>query len=534
MGGMGDRALTPRLPTRSWSCDLDTLARLHRGLRDLDVVGENATRDTRADDSSAAGSNAARDNRTARDNGATRESAARDNGAARNYGVARDNGAARNYGAARDNGTTRNNGAARDNGAARSGHGEAAAREARLRAMLAGRMRAARALNRPIGPSPAAPAVPDPVVAAIRDTFRYIDAAGDRALRFFYGHLFARQPKLREMFPPAMDEQRDRLFRVLVRIVDSLPDPEQMNAYLTQLGRDHRKYLIEPDMYDAAGAALIATLRTFAGGAFTPEAERAWTQVYQASSALMLKAAEQDATGPGPASLAARVVAVEHRSDSVAVLTIAPDRPLPYTAGQHVTVQTPRWPKVWRSYSVACSPRDDGLLLLHVRAVPGGWVSSALVHHSPPGTLLQIGPPLGTMTLAPAGVRDLLCVAGGTGLSPVKAIIEQAVRDPAGTASRQIYLYYGARHRAGLYDLRDLWRLVDEHKGLHLIPVTSDDPAFDGMQGNVGRVAARYLPHTGCEAYVAGPPDMVRDTVQVLGHAGLRRERIHYDHALLA
>lgn len=490
MGGMGDQALTSGLPTRSWSCDLDTLARLHRSLRDLDVAGIGAARDSGAGNDAARGTSA-----------------------------------------------TRNRGGG--NGAARSGHSEAAAREARLRAMLAGRMRAARALNRPISSLPAAPALPGPVIAAIRDTFRYIDAAGDRALRFFYGQLFARQPKLREMFPPAMDEQRDRLFRALVRIVDSLPDSEQTNAYLSQLGRDHRKYLIEPDMYEAAGAALIATLRTFAGSAFTPEAERAWTQVYQASSALMIKAAEQDATSPSPssssspASWEARVVAVDHRRESVAVLTIAPDRPLPFIAGQHVTVQTPRWPKVWRSYSVACSPRDDGLLLLHVRAVPGGWVSSALVHHSPPGTLLEIGPPLGAMTLAPAGVRDLLCVAGGTGLSPVKAIIEQAVRDPAVTASRQIYLYYGARHRAGLYDLADLWRMVDEHKGLHLIPVTSDDPSFDGMQGNVGRVAARYLPHTECEAYVAGPPGMVRDTVQVLGHAGLRRERIHYDHALL-
>jgi NAD(P)H-flavin reductase/hemoglobin-like flavoprotein len=381
------------------------------------------------------------------------------------------------------------------------------------------------------GPGQAA-AGPDPAIAAIRETFRYVADAGDQAVGFFYAQLFLRQPHLRQLFPPAMDEQRDRLFRALGRIVESLATPDEMAAYLSQLGRDHRKYQVEPEMYEAVGAALLATLRSFAGDAFTGEAEEAWTAVYQAGSSLMIKAAEEDAAR-NPASWTAEVVKIEHHADDIAVLTIAPDQPLPFTAGQHVTVQTPRWPRVWRPYSIACMPRDDGLLALHVKAVPGGWVSNALVHYTTPGSELMLGPPLGTMTLDGAAARDLLCVAGGTGLSPVKAIIEQAVRESSATP-RRIFLYYGARRRHELYDLPDLWRLQDAYSGFQLIPVTSDDPAFEGMQGNVGRVAARYMPHTGCEAYVAGPPEMVRETIRVLARAGLDRERIHFDDALLA
>jgi NAD(P)H-flavin reductase len=107
------------------------------------------------------------------------------------------------------------------------------------------------------------------------------------------------------------------------------------------------------------------------------------------------------------------------------------------------------------------------------------------------------------------------------------------VRESAVTP-RRIYLYYGALRRHELYDLPDLWRLEDAYDGFELIPVTSDDPAFDGMQGNVGRVAARYMPHADCEAYVAGPPEMVRETIRVLARAGLEPERIHFDDALLA
>ena len=371
----------------------------------------------------------------------------------------------------------------------------------------------------------------DSAVAAVRETFAIVAGAGDKAAGFFYGRLFARYPRLRDLFPPAMNDQRDRLVQALVRIVESLTSPEEMAAYLAQLGRDHRKYGVEPAMYEAVGEALLATLRAFAGPAFTPAAEQAWTEAYGAISALMITAAE-DASALAPAWWSAEVVANDERHRGISVLTIAPDQALPFQAGQHITVQTPRWPRVWRPYSIAGCPRDDGLIQLHVKAIPGGWVSNALVKYSGPGQMLTLGPPLGTMTLPAAGDRDLLCVAGGTGLSPVKAIIEQAVRDSA-ACPRQIYLFCGARRRAELYDLPDLWRLADAWPGLNVIPVTSDDPAFDGVLGNVGRVAARYLPHRDCEAYVAGPPAMVRETIDLLGKAELPRARIHCDEALL-
>ena len=373
---------------------------------------------------------------------------------------------------------------------------------------------------------------PDPAIAAIRDTFSHVANAGDEAVGYFYAWLFLRRPELRELFPPAMDEQRDRLFSALNRIVESLSTPDEMASYLSQLGRDHRKYGVDPGMYEAVGEALIATLRAFAESAFTPAADEAWTQTYAAAAALMIRAAEEDAA-VAPAWWSAEVVQVDIRGRDIAMVTLAPDRVLPYQAGQHLSVQTPRWPHVWRPYSIACRPRDDGLLTLHVKAVPGGWVSNALVHHTEPGDQLTLGPAIGTMTLEPAAGRDLLCVAGGTGLAPVKAIIEQVVRDSA-VRSRQIFLFYGARKRDQLYDMKDLWRLSDAYHGLQLTPVTSDDPAFNGMQGNVGRVAARYMPHQDCEAYVAGPPEMVRETIRVLIKAGMARERIHYDDALLA
>jgi len=384
----------------------------------------------------------------------------------------------------------------------------------------------------PIAAANAAGESTDPAIAAVQETFAIVGAAGDDAAAYFYGWLFTGHPELRALFPTAMNEQRDRLLRALGRIVASLSSPDELAVYLAQLGRDHRKYSVEREMYDAVGAALLATLRAFAGPAFTPAAEEAWTQAYKTASSLMIAAADE-ASLASPPFWAAEVVGNEQRRPGISILTVATYLPLPYEPGQHVTVQTQRWPKVWRPYSVACRPREDGLMTFHVKAVPGGWVSNALVYHAEPGTELILGPALGTMTLGRAGRRDLLCVAGGTGLAPIKAIIEQAIRESA-DCPRQVHLFYGARTGEDLYDLPELWRLADAYQGFRLTPVTSDDPAFGGMQGNVGRVAVRYMPPRDCEAYVAGPPAMVRETVEVLAKSGLPHQRIHYDEALLA
>jgi NAD(P)H-flavin reductase/hemoglobin-like flavoprotein len=371
----------------------------------------------------------------------------------------------------------------------------------------------------------AAEAGPDAAIAAIRETFGRVAAAGDEAAAYFYAWLFLRRPELRTMFPPAMDEQRDRLFRSLARIVESLSTPEEMASYLSQLGRDHRKYSVEPAMYDAVGEALIATLRAFAESAFTPEAEEAWTQTYAAASALMIRAAEEHAAG-SPAFWPAEAVEIEDRGNGIAVVTIAPDQVLPYAAGQHITVQTPRWPHVWRPYSIACRPREDGLIRLHVKAVSGGWVSRALVHHTAPGDELVLGPPLGTMTLRAAGRRDLMCVAGGTGLAPVKALAEQlaTLDEPPPTA-----LFFGARRAEALYDLADLEKLSAGASWLTVTPCVSGDPGYPGERGTLPDVVARSGAWAGHDIYLAGPTPMIEATTERLALLGAPPDQMYVE-----
>ena len=179
----------------------------------------------------------------------------------------------------------------------------------------------------------------------------------------------------------------------------------------------------------------MATLHRFAAPGWDEAAQRAWQAAFDHAAGIMIDAARATPRD-SPAWWTATVTAKELRGPDIAVLTIQPDQPLSYLPGQHVSVQTPHWPRLWRTYSIANAPRPDGLLRLHVRAVSGGLVSPILVHQVRAGEPLVLGAPAGTMTADIGSARDVLCLAGGTGLAPIKAIVEAIIRTPSPPAPR--------------------------------------------------------------------------------------------------
>jgi len=164
---------------------------------------------------------------------------------------------------------------------------------------------------------------------------------------------------------------------------------------LAALGRAHRKFGVRPEHYAPFRAALLATGRHFARGeSDAARAEATIAAAFDRAAAIMMAAARAD-SAITPAWWTAEVTRHEAAAPDVAVLTVKPDEPLRYLPGQHVPVQTPRWPRQWRSYSIVNPPRADGTLTLHVKAVPGGLVSTALVYHTRPGDILLLGAPEG-------------------------------------------------------------------------------------------------------------------------------------------
>ena len=323
------------------------------------------------------------------------------------------------------------------------------------------------------------------------------------------------------MFPAAMAQQRERLASALAYLAHA---GDKKTVYLADLGRAHRKFGVREEHYAAFGQSLMATLRKFADG---PQAATDCLRAFERDAQVMMTAASEDASR-SPAWWVGEITGHEMRGTDLAVLTVQPGEEFDYLPGQHVSVQTAHWPRLWRTYSIANAPRADGALTLHVRAVRGGLVSTALVHHCGPGDTVFLGAAAGRMTADTESSRDVLCLAGGTGLAPLKAVIEAISSSTTPGRRREIVLYHGVRRQGDLYDLGDLRQMELDYPWLQVLPVTSDEVADGVMSGTIPQIASRAS-WDGRDVYVSGPDEMIVETVRVLAGLGVPSERVRYD-----
>ncbi len=358
----------------------------------------------------------------------------------------------------------------------------------------------------------------------IRASVAVVEPLAAELAVYFYAILFTRYPQVRDMFPPGMDVQRGRLLRALLRIVDLVDNPESLQRFCAHLGRDHRKFGTESAHYDAVGECLLAALARFAGTAWSPEVARAWTLAYTAVAQVMIQAADQDAQ-LRPSAWGARIVHRELFSRGIAAITVHPDQPYHYAAGQYVSMETPWWPREWRYYSPANAPRPDGTITFHIRALPAGWVSNALVQRSTVGDVVRLGPPMGDMVLDPASRRDIVCVAGGTGLAPIRALVEESARSGI---QRKMDVFVGARTADELYGLDDMLRFAQRNHWLRVRAAVSDEDIL-GLKGSLPQVLGEFGPWYRHDAYLSGPAPMVTAAADALTRNGVPRSRIRFD-----
>jgi NAD(P)H-flavin reductase len=361
-------------------------------------------------------------------------------------------------------------------------------------------------------------------VALIRESWARVEPQSHELAKHFYAVLFQRAPETRELFPVNMQVQRGRLLRAVAHVVHMVDHPDQLAPFLAQLGRDHRKFGVLARHYGALSQALISAVRHFSGPAWSRETEQAWDQAFELVTGLMSRAA---AAETGPASWLGRVIAHRRLSWDVAVVRVQTGAPIPYQAGQYLSVETPRRPRLWRYLSPANAPRDDGILDFHVRAVPDGWVSRAIVAHTQLGDTWRIGPPMGLLPFHRAPGRGLLLVAGGTGIAPIKAMAEQLSRQ---SDSPRTELFFGGQRWVDLYDLAGLREMSYRNSWLNVIPVVQEEePGVGAELGTLAEVITRYGAWANHDVVVCGSPSMIRATVARMLVAGTPLDHIRYD-----
>ncbi|MFD5075903.1 globin domain-containing protein [Streptomyces sp. NPDC058371] len=372
----------------------------------------------------------------------------------------------------------------------------------------------------------------------LRSSFAVVERRAEFAVKYFYAHLFRHNPGVRGLFPldfpEDMERQRDRLFAALTHVVARLGDPA-LAGYLGDLGRDHRKYLAEPEHYAAVGTSLIAAFAAVAGSAWNTEVEKTWAEAYTTVMDAMLQGAWQAENDGEPPWWDAEVVARRRFGDDLVVLTLRPDRQLRYFPGQYASVNSPHLPGIWRPYSLGNAPRPDHTVDLHISHVAEGVLSTALVRQTRQGDLLRLGAPGGRLTLRTPAERPITFIAAGTGWAPVKALLEQLEQaerlDPAQErAPYDSRLFVVARDLAYVYDREAIEELQARLPRLVVTFITPAPgrpkaQATDRLLTALGN-RANWAQH---DVYLAGPPKLVEEIGDALPSLGTLPERIFHD-----
>jgi CDP-4-dehydro-6-deoxyglucose reductase len=181
-----------------------------------------------------------------------------------------------------------------------------------------------------------------------------------------------------------------------------------------------------------------------------------------------------------------------------------------------------------RAFSIANPPHDDELIELHVRHVAGGEFTDRVFRAMEEKEILRIQAPLGQFVLRESSQRPIIFMAGGTGLAPVKGMLEHAFHTGV---RRPMELYWGVRSRRDLYlpALPERW--AREQANFRFVPVLSEpDPDWDGRVGFVHEAVLDDHPDMSpFDVYMAGPPVMVAAGLDRFQAAGLAREHMYSD-----
>lgn len=212
-------------------------------------------------------------------------------------------------------------------------------------------------------------------------------------------------------------------------------------------------------------------------------------------------------------------------SDVIEVkLRLPPTAEFSFLPGQYIDVIGPNG--IRRSYSLANSSVADKILELHIRAVEGGEMSEYWFNHAKVNDLLRLNGPQGTFFLRDVANIDVVFLATGTGIAPIKAMLGALSTCPVDQAPRSVTVFWGGRVITDLYF--DVTSIAGE---FDFFPVLSRaDTAWSGAHGYVQQaLLAARSDYSQTVIYACGSDAMIHSARELLMKSGLPTKRFYSD-----
>jgi len=225
--------------------------------------------------------------------------------------------------------------------------------------------------------------------------------------------------------------------------------------------------------------------------------------------------------------LLCRVASLDRATHDIRIvrLEVLSGGPFSYSAGQYAGLTFGDLPP--RDYSMASRP-EEPVLEFHIRRMAGGGASTYALERLAEGEEVRLEGPFGAAHLRENYRGPMLAIAGGSGLAPIKSIVESAL---AAGMAQPIHLYFGVRGERDLYLTDHFGALARRHRNFAFHPVLSEPEGPSSHRTGLvhAAIAADFADLDGFKAYLAGPPVMVEAATGMLFERGMRREDIHAD-----
>jgi NAD(P)H-flavin reductase/ferredoxin len=209
-------------------------------------------------------------------------------------------------------------------------------------------------------------------------------------------------------------------------------------------------------------------------------------------------------------------------------LKIKLEQTLGFKAGQYVSLSLDSLPDTERNYSMASPIGRDNIVTFFIRRVPGGKFTNFIFENKLVGKTASIKGPFGEFYLRKED-SPLLLVAGGSGLSPIMAILKEAL---ASKIKRPVTLVFGARSKKDLYYLEEIKKIQKSWPvKFEFIPVLSQEKPGSDWKGKRGLVTdiLNEVNRPGMQAYLCGPPIMVDSCSDFLIAQGFPKSNLFAD-----
>lgn len=223
----------------------------------------------------------------------------------------------------------------------------------------------------------------------------------------------------------------------------------------------------------------------------------------------------------------AKIQAINKLNDTVieVSLRLPPNSNFEYNSGQYVNITKGT---IKRSYSVANAHRESGVLTFLIKKYENGLMSNYWFDEAKENDLLRIEGPIGSFFLRETEAENIIFLATGTGVAPIKAILESITESPKKLLNKKIWIFTGARNQNDIF-----WQPneLNEIPNLKYIPVLSR--ALEDWKGEKGYIQdiliKQNIPLENAQVYACGSNTMIESAKKLLIEKGLNKTNFFSD-----